>query len=115
MQLTKVLKKDKNWFARFEKDGEISEFEITEQEFNQGPTKEGYVFVDAFGGPGFDTASGTLEDGQYADMDSETYLVKLEGCVVKTVAKSAIADDVLSDSLAAAMGASGDNDTTLWQ
>lgn len=96
------------YFARFSKDGEISEFEITEQEYNGGPTKEGYIFLNAGCEPKFDTVSGRLEDGQYADF-GDYYAVKLEGCIQSCVSKDKIIDDVLDDSVASLIQSEGGN------
>jgi hypothetical protein len=105
--MIKVNQIGTRYSARFDQDGIKYTFEITAQEYAEGPYKPGYVFIDAQAGPDYDTADGLLHDGQYADLDTNTYLVKLEGCEVSAVVKSKLIDGVLDSSIASAITACG--------
>lgn len=78
------------------------------------PSMDGHEWRYAYKRLDFDTASGSLEDGQYADC-GEHYAVKLEGAKEVAVAKSALSDGVLDDRLISEITSDGGNQIKVWR
>lgn len=78
------------------------------------PSKDGCVWVYSYKSLAFDTDSGSLEDGQYADC-GEHYAVKLPGINEVLVDKNAMHEGVLDDGLAAEITTDGGNSIKIWR
>lgn len=102
------------FLARFSKDGNVEEFQITENEYDRGPSKDGYVFLDAKKVPRYDTSDGLLHDGQYADIDEYTYLVKLEGCAESPVSRGCVVNGELDQQVEGAIRECKGNIIKIW-
>ena len=91
------------YFHRFRmKDGSIKEVECTQGEYEAlaspnptNPTIKNGAWVMSYSNYKYDTPSGTLEDGMYAD-NGTTYAVKLAGKAQADVEKGEITKDALS-------------------
>lgn len=79
------------------------------------PTKEGCSWKGSFKTIRFSTASEELEDGQYANLDADNYLVKLPGCEASVVSKTKIIDGQLDPSIEEGIISCSGKELTIWQ
>lgn len=102
VELTKINIVGKSFFNVFEdKSGNIIEVEITEKEHSEleknKPTKEGCVWLHSTSGFKYDTPSGKMEDGCYADNGGD-YRVMINGVNKNCVKRSDIVAGKISQS-----------------
>lgn len=87
------------------KDGTYTRVECTRDDYDQlgqqnpkNPTLDGGEWSYSKKDNLYDTPSGDLEDGYYADVGRDSYFVKVVGYLPKDIDKSKLLDGVMDDS-----------------
>lgn len=106
MSLIKVNTTEEGYFATFPNGQEL---EITGLEYNNS-----HEYIKAERRMKYDTLNGNLQDNQYADIDDNLCLVKLEDCLPCIVSKTKIVNNVLDTIVSEEINNCNGATTNIW-